>query len=288
MTTTDARAPGVLHADDPNYRQFLAASQFEPNDIARQFAGMLVASCPRDVRHDPTACADHLQGVMAAHGITELVTKGQALAEPHLADADEALDDLMAANVALESVAGQRRTLPDEVVDAQPNRAGRGAIRRQLAQNQHIAAQRELVGDFEHRRPGSPGWIGWVVASIVAVIETVVTLRIFNVDLTRPGVGVTTSVAGADRRSRRLQSRGRRLPRREATHRPRDQGCRGPPATPADFTDSTTDLHPPSMRRPGLPIRGEWPGLRHPRIRSGAHSGPSGWPWRSTASPSSC
>jgi len=184
MTTTDPSTPGVLQPDDPNYRQFMAASQFEPEPIARQFAGMLVATCPREVRHDPVTCADHLQGVMAAHGITDLMDRGRRLAAPHLAAADEALDQLTAANLRLESAADRRRNLPDEVVDAPPIRAGRAAIRRQLAQNQHVAAQRELAGDLEHRQTGSPGRTGWVVAGIVAVIETVVTLRIFNVDLT--------------------------------------------------------------------------------------------------------
>lgn len=32
-------AGGFLHADDPNYRQYMAAAQFDPSPIARQFAG---------------------------------------------------------------------------------------------------------------------------------------------------------------------------------------------------------------------------------------------------------
>ena len=182
MTVTDNGVAGYLPADDPNYRQFQAASQFEPNPIARQFAAMLVGTCPQAIRHDPAACAEHLQGVVAAHGFTDLVNEGKRRAEPHLGDADQALDDLIAANEDLDNTVRERQALMHEIVDAKPNRASRADIRRQLSQNQQVVAQRELVGDLEHRQPGNPGWRGWVIAVIVAVIETVVTLRIFNVD----------------------------------------------------------------------------------------------------------
>ena len=183
MTVTDNGVAGYLPADDPNYRQYQAASQFEPSPIARQFAAMLVGTCPHSIRHDPAACAEHLQGMVAAHGFTDLVNEGKRRAEPHLADADESLDDMIAANEELASTVRDRQALAHEIVDAKPHRASRADIRRELSQNQQVVAQRELVGDLEHRQSGSPGWLGWVVAAIVAVIETVVTLRIFNVDL---------------------------------------------------------------------------------------------------------
>ena len=184
MTSTEGFLAGYLAADDPNYRQFMAASQFEPSPIARQFAAMLVGTCPHGLRHDPDACAAHLQGVAAAHGFTDLIDEGRRRAEPHIAGADESLDAMIAANAELEGAAHDRRALPNEVVDAHPNRGSRSEVRRQLSQNQRIVAHRELVGDFEHRRTGKPGVIGWVVAIIVGLLETVVTLRIFNVDLT--------------------------------------------------------------------------------------------------------
>ena len=189
---------------------------------------MLVATCPREVRHDPVACADHLQGVMAAHGITDLVDRGRRLAAPHLAAADEALDQLTAANLRLEAAADRRRNLPDEVVDAPPIRAGRAAIRRQLAQNQHVAAQRELAGDLEHRQTGSPGWTrlggrghrrGHRDRRHAADLQR----RPHRPDLDGG------PVAGAQRRAGALQPPGRRVPGREAAGRPRDQGRRDPP-----------------------------------------------------------
>lgn len=170
MTTLESPTRGFLHADDPSYRPYMAAAQFEPSPIARQFAAMLVGTCPPGVRHDPAACAEHLQGVAAAQGLTELAAEGRRRAERHLADADAALDELIAADDTLEEAARNRRALPDQVVDAQPHRGSRSEIRRQLAQNQQIAARRELVGDVEHLKPGNPGWLGWVVALIVGVI----------------------------------------------------------------------------------------------------------------------
>jgi hypothetical protein len=183
MTTTEPTGRGFLHADDPNYRQYMAAAQFDPSPIARQFAAMLVATCPHGIRHDPDACAAHLQGVAAAQGLTELTAEGRRRAEKHLAGADAALDELVQANDTLEDSARQRRALPEQVVDAKPHRASRAEIRRQLAQNQQIAAQRELVGNLEHLKSGHAGPLGWVIATIVAVIETVVTMRVFNIDL---------------------------------------------------------------------------------------------------------
>ena len=174
-----------LPADDPHYRRFMAASQFEPSPVVRQLAATLVDTCPLEIRNDAEACAHHLQGITAAHGLTSLRGEGRRRAEPHLAAADEALDALTDSTDQLEAAVQQRQALPDEVVDAQPQRGSRADIRRQLSQNQWLAGQREMVGDREHLQPGKPHWwIGWPVAIIVAVIETVVTLRIFNVDLT--------------------------------------------------------------------------------------------------------
>ena len=174
---------GFLPPDDPNYRQFQAAAQFEPSAVARQYAATLVDTCPRSIRGDVDACAAHLTGVSAALGLSGLIEAGKRNAEVHLADAEHATEEMTAANDEIEDAARERRGLVNDVV-TEPSRMTRGEIRRQLSQNQRIAAQRELVGDFEHRNGGDPGLLGWVVATIVAVIETVVTLRIFNVDLT--------------------------------------------------------------------------------------------------------
>ena len=183
MRNTESANTGYLPPDDPNYRQYQLASQFEPSPIARQFAATLIGTCPHGLRNDRAACADHLSGVMAAHGLSGLADEGKRRSQPHLAAAEEAKDELIEANDELEAAIRERRSLPDEVV-TEPSRATRGDVRRQLSQNQRIAAQRELIGDREHLRTGTPGWVGWVVAVIVAVIETVVTLRIFNVDFT--------------------------------------------------------------------------------------------------------
>src|SRR4029077_9809706 len=115
MTATDKSVAVYLPADDPNYRQFQAASQFEPNPIARQFAAMLISTCPHTIRHDPAACADHLQGMVAAHGFTDLLNEGKRRAEPHLADADQSLDDLIGANDDLASTVRQRQALVHEI-----------------------------------------------------------------------------------------------------------------------------------------------------------------------------
>ena len=87
MTPTAPSTPGVLTADRPNNGQIPATGQFVPEPIALQRAGV-AATCPRQVRHDPAACADHPQGVMAAHGITNLVDRDRRLAGPRLAVAD--------------------------------------------------------------------------------------------------------------------------------------------------------------------------------------------------------
>jgi len=184
MSNTASPASDYLLPDDPHYRLFMAASQFEPSPVVRQLAATLVATCPLDIRDDPRASARHLQGMTAAHGQTSLRGEGRRRAEPHLAAADEALDGLTESTDELHALAQERQALPDQVVDAQPQRGTRADIRRQLSQNQWLAGQREMVGDREHLQPGKPGWVGWVVAGLVAVIETVVTLRIFNVDLT--------------------------------------------------------------------------------------------------------
>ena len=93
MTPTAPSTPGVLTADRPNNGQIPATGQFVPEPIARQRAGV-AATCPRQVRHDPAACADHPQGVMAAHGITDLLDRGRRLAGPHLAVADAGWKDI--------------------------------------------------------------------------------------------------------------------------------------------------------------------------------------------------
>lgn len=183
MTATENRFAGDLPADDPNYRRYQSFSQFEPSPIAKQFAAVLIGTCPHAIRQDSAACAEHLQGMVAAHGFGNLVNEGKRRAEANVGDADQSLDDLVDADDALETVARERQALQHEVVEARPNRASRTEIRRQLSQNQGVVARRELVGDLEHRRTADPGWIGWIVSAIVAVIESVVTLRIFSVDL---------------------------------------------------------------------------------------------------------
>ena len=184
MTATENRCAGDLPADDPNYRRYQSFSQFEPGPIAKQFAAVLIGTCPHTIRQDSAACAEHLQGIVAAHGFGSLVNEGKRRAEAHVADADQSLDDpVVDANDALEVIAHERQALRHEVVGAKPNRASRTEIRRRLSQNQGVVAQRELVGDLEYRRTADPGWIGWIVAAIVAAIESVVTLRIFNGDL---------------------------------------------------------------------------------------------------------
>jgi hypothetical protein len=93
LTTTDASTPGVLKADNPNNRQVTPASQVEPEPAARQLAAM-VATCARQMRHDPVGSADHPRDVMAAHGTTDLVDGGRRLAGLHLAVADAGWKDL--------------------------------------------------------------------------------------------------------------------------------------------------------------------------------------------------
>ena len=288
MTTTDPSTPGVLPRGRPELppvhgRQPVRARPDRP--AVRGHAGRPPAR--REVRHDPVACADHLQGVMAAHGITDLVDRGRRLAAPHLAAADEALDQLTAANLRLEAAADRRRNLPDEVVDAPPIRAGRAAIRRQLAQNQHVAAQRELAGDLEHRQTGSPGWTGWVVAGIVAVIETVVTLRIFNVDLTDltwtavPWLALSGGLVLFNHQVAGYLGEKRRAARetRDAAIRLNTNGFHGFHEHPGTARHRRPETRMDQAGSPGSP--------RRPR-RSAIPDGPSGWPWRSTGCRSGC
>jgi hypothetical protein len=85
MTPTDPSTTVIPQTDNPNDRQFTAASQFEREPTARQLAGVLAATTrPREMRHHPVACADHRQGVLAAHRITDLMDRGRRLAGPHL------------------------------------------------------------------------------------------------------------------------------------------------------------------------------------------------------------
>jgi hypothetical protein len=93
LTPTDPSTLGVLKANNPTNRQVTPASQLEPQPVAGQLAGM-VATCPRQMRHDPVGCADHPQDVMAAHGITDLLDRARRLAGPHLAVADAGWKDI--------------------------------------------------------------------------------------------------------------------------------------------------------------------------------------------------
>ncbi len=139
MNNHDDSNTGFLPPDDPNYREYQAASQFEPNPIAKQFAATLVGTCPRGLRSDRSACADHVGGVMAAHGLGGLLEEGKRRGQDHLRTAEDAKDRMIDANDDLAAVIAARRSLVDEVVTT-PSRATRGDIRRQLSQNQRVAA----------------------------------------------------------------------------------------------------------------------------------------------------
>jgi hypothetical protein len=112
-----------------------------------------------------------------------MVAHGEKLAEEHLKIAEQAKDQLAAANDRLEEVGRKRKKLGDEPVEGPTGRITRRQNRIQLGQNQQIESQRELAGHLEHRHAPGAGWLGHAVALVIAAIETAVTVRIFNVDL---------------------------------------------------------------------------------------------------------
>jgi hypothetical protein len=170
-----------LPPDDPNYRQYVAACQFEADERAKQIAAVLIDTCPRGIRHDPVLCAEFLQGPAAALVINAVIEQGEKDAEVHLENAEAATIMLAHDNDRLARVNRDRRDLAEDIIEGAVGRITRAENRAQLAVNQHVAGQRDLAGDREHRRVPGAGWLGTVVAVVVAVLETVVTLRIFNI-----------------------------------------------------------------------------------------------------------
>ncbi|MEU2033258.1 hypothetical protein [Nocardia amamiensis] len=187
MMTPEERTRITLYLpiDHPLFPRWLSASQLEPDERARQLSAVLVRTCPPGNFGKPGECSEHLQGMGAAHTVQAVVA--QAMDErvkPHINRADAVADRFMASNDLLEQKKKQRGELADEAVDWISGRISRAQNRDRIGLYQELAAQREVGGKYEHLHAPGAGWKGHAVAAIVAVLEIVVTLRIFNVDLT--------------------------------------------------------------------------------------------------------
>src|SRR5687768_2349255 len=91
-----------LPPDDPNYPQWAAAVQLEPDRRVHQMSGALVANCPREFRGDPARCAEYLSGTNAAAIIQAAVASAENEAVANVALAEAAKDELIRTNRDLE------------------------------------------------------------------------------------------------------------------------------------------------------------------------------------------
>lgn len=183
------RAPddpdGFLSMDDPHYLRCRAATAFEPDPRVRQGVALLIQTCPLDIRDDPRACVEYLNGPGAASLLQALARAGKKEAETHLEVAEDAVRDVAETNKELADIQRQRHDLPDDAVDGPTGRITRQQNREELVEDQRVAAHRELAGDTEHRKTSGAGWKGIIAAVVIAVIETALTLRVFNVSFTQ-------------------------------------------------------------------------------------------------------
>ncbi len=185
MTTHTASGGYFLPPDDPNYPQWATMAQYEPDRRVHQLSGALIGNCPRGIRGNPNRCAEYLAGPVSAAIVQAAVASGEKTAVEHIDRAEQAKDELIHANRDLEAINVAREKLPHMPVDGPHGRRVTPAQNRtQLIQTQRVAHQRVVGEDGEHNKVAHTPVSGHIAAVVCAVIETVFTLRVFNVSLT--------------------------------------------------------------------------------------------------------
>jgi hypothetical protein len=185
MTSQAPSSGYFLPPDDPNFPQWAAMAQLEPDPRVHQLSGALIANCPRSFRSDPTKCAEYLSGATSAAIVQAAVASGERAATVHIERAEQAKDDLIRTNRDLEAINRARERLPHTPVDGPHGRRVTPAQNRaQLIQSQRVADHCIAREDDEHTKIAHTPISGHIVAVLVAVLEMVFTLRVFNVSLT--------------------------------------------------------------------------------------------------------
>lgn len=183
--TTSTSSSTFLPPDDPDFPHWAAIIQGEPDLRVHQLSAALIANCPRAFRGDPAKCAEYLSGATSATIVQAAAASGEKAAVEHIDRAEQAKDELIRANRDLEALNHTRTVLPHTPVEgAHGRRITPAQNRAQLIQTQRVADVCIAREDDEHTKVARTPISGHIAAVLVAVLECVFTLRVFNVDLT--------------------------------------------------------------------------------------------------------
>lgn len=190
---TSATPPPYLPIHDPDalrYQQYVTT--LYAHDLVACGVGALHIGAVPPAQRTADTIAAQLDGPGHDAVVQAVITEGVQRAEPALAAADLHRRDAQTANDQLDRLIHDRESLPAELVPIAGAHMSRQHVRDALPAWQQNGENRALAGDAEHENRPGRGWIGWILAVIVAVIEAGITIRIFNVSFSALSLSALT------------------------------------------------------------------------------------------------